>query len=73
MNPIQPPAPAEDDDHLRAALARIDRLERRIAKLERRVAATTPDGWECTVCGRGWVTTHGDVLACNRCSYRRSL
>ncbi|WP_256391849.1 DUF4391 domain-containing protein [Natronoarchaeum rubrum] len=73
MKPIQPPAPAEDDEQLRAALARIDQLERRIAKLERRVAATSPPGWECSVCRRGWVTARGDVLTCNRCSYRRSL
>ncbi|WP_343772681.1 hypothetical protein [Natronoarchaeum mannanilyticum] len=70
---MQPPVPEENDEELRDALVRIDRLERRVAKLERRVAATTPDGWECTVCGRGWVTARGGVLACNRCSYRRHL
>jgi len=73
MKPIQPPAPAEDDEQLRAALARIDQLERRIAKIERRVVATTPNGWECTACRRGWVTARDGVITCNRCSYRRRV
>jgi len=73
MAPVQPEIPEENDERLRRALERLDGAERRLDALERQVNATTPSGWACAVCERGWVAAHGDVLACNRCGFRRHL
>ncbi|WP_143824958.1 hypothetical protein [Natronoarchaeum philippinense] len=73
MKSVRPASTEEIDEQLRELAEQLTRMDQRLRRLERQVAATTPRGWECTVCERGWVSARGGVLSCNRCSFRRHL
>lgn len=73
-NPSDPERPARPED----VLARVDRLESELGRLENTVrgvarVANVDVGCPCNRCDRSYLLISDDVMACPVCGYRRPL